>query len=112
MKLKQNTTIPVCSRSSISYRPIYLELFVSFAFFYGVSFLLFLLARRMQKIGYSFGFFIANLIRLRQILPIRMPLGFFNFLFIFSMLFLFFIKNFIGGGIKVGYCLAIKAMLY
>ena len=79
-----------------------LKLFVSFALFFGLSFLLFLMAKRTQKIGYSFGFFITNIVRLRRILPTKTPLGFFNFLFIFSMLFLFIIRNLISSGIKVG----------
>lgn len=76
-----------------------LELSTSILFFYLFSCLLFFLAKKIGTARYSFGFFVANLLKLRDILP-GATQGFFNFLFIFFSLFLFFVQNFISSGIK------------
>lgn len=55
----------------------------------------------MRKIGYSFGFLLTNLLRLRHFLATKTPLSFFNLLFIFFVIFLFIIKNLVSSGIKV-----------
>lgn len=78
-----------------------LELSLSLFIFCVFSFFLFLLAKRILTMRYSFDFFITNLFGLQNILPSSTPLNFFHFLFIFWVIFLFLIQNFISSGIRV-----------